>query len=51
MKFITRDTETGTMIDEFNTYEEAANAIANYEEEDKADGAYEEGFYEIAELA
>ena len=44
-KYLTQDKETGTIIDEFNTYEEAENAIEKYEIED---GESVE-FYEIKE--
>lgn len=47
MKIYTADKETGTFIDEFNTIEEAIAAIAEYETADKADGVYEEDFYDI----
>ena len=43
----TRDYETGTCIDEFETIEEARNAIEQYEEEDKKNDCFEENFYEI----
>ena len=46
--FITRDKETGTIIDNFNTYEEALLAIEKYEAQDVLDGNYSENFYEIA---
>ena len=47
MKFFTANRETGTFIDEFDTYEEAKKAIEEYEEQDKTDGIYEADFYEI----
>lgn len=47
MKIYTADSETGTFIDEFNTIEEAIAAIAEYETADKADGVYEEDFYDV----
>lgn len=47
MKYITEDYETGTAIDEFDTYAEAMNAVAGYESADRADGTYSEGFYAI----
>jgi len=52
MKFtaIIRDRETGTLIDEFATVEEARVELQKYEEQDKADGTYEEDFYELIEL-
>lgn len=47
--FIIQDRETGTMIDSFDTIEEAENELARYEEMDKADGTYTAEFYEIVE--
>jgi hypothetical protein len=46
-KYIIRDRETGTEIDEFETYEEAENELIRYEEIDKNDGNYTIDFYEI----
>ena len=46
-KYIIRDRETGTEIDEFDTYEEAKNELIRYEEIDKNDGNYTIDFYEI----
>lgn len=47
MTYITEDYETGTTIDEFQTREEALEAIATYENADKEDGTYTDGFYAI----
>lgn len=47
MKYYTADRETGTIIDEFATIEAARVAIKGYEEADKAEGTYEDGFYDI----
>lgn len=49
MRYIVRDREAGNVIDEFETKEAAEMALAKYEEEDKSNGIYEEGFYEVAE--
>jgi hypothetical protein len=46
-KYYTAARETGDIIDEFDTYEEAEEAIREYEEEDKEDGTYEDNFYDI----
>ena len=46
--FKTQDRETGTFIDTFATYEDAAAALSQYEADDKAEGIYIENFYEIA---
>ena len=43
----TQDKETGTAIDIFATYEEAAKAIKEYEAEDKENDCFEEDFYEV----
>lgn len=47
MTYITEDYETGTTIDEFQTREEALEAITKYEQADKDDGTYTDGFYAI----
>lgn len=49
MMYIIRDAEAGNIISKFTTYDEAATELAKYEAEDKADGTYTEGFYEIIE--
>lgn len=45
MKFYTSDTFSGTFIDEVSTVEEGLALIKKYEDQDKATGIYEEGFY------
>lgn len=45
--FYTQDREAGNIIDCFETYEEAIDAISKYEEEDKINGDYTPNFYEI----
>ena len=45
--FITRDRETGTVIDEFATLEEAKAAIQAYEMTDEKEGTFTPNFYEI----
>jgi len=47
--FIIRDAEAGNFIDSFSTLEEAEKALAEFEEEDRKEGTYEAGFYEIVE--
>ena len=47
MKYIIRDAEAGNKIAEFNTLEEAQSEIKKYEDTDKAEGTFEEDFYEI----
>lgn len=52
MKYYTAAKETGTFIDEFETLEfetleDAIQAIRNYEKEDISNDCYEEDFYEI----
>lgn len=48
-KYYTADREAGNLIEAFNTYEEAKQAILAYEEQDKADGTYEENFYAVVD--
>lgn len=48
MRYVTRDRETGTIIEYFETKEEAEKAIQLYEEADKKDDVYSEDFYEVA---
>lgn len=43
----TQDSETGIMIDTFNSFAEAAAALKSYEITDKAEGNYTPDFYEI----
>lgn len=47
--YIVRDREAGNVIDRFDTEEEALSALAEYEDEDRADGTYTEDFYEVIE--
>lgn len=49
MKIYTADKETGTFIDEFKTMTEALNAISEYEQQDRIDGSYSEGFYDVVD--
>lgn len=49
MKLYTSDYETGTFIEECASIEEAKQLILGYEEEDKKDGTYEQGFYAIVD--
>lgn len=46
-----QDRETGTLIDEFETLDEAEKVLALCEKEDKAEGNYSEGFYEVVEVS
>lgn len=48
MTYIIRDREAGNMIEVANTLEEAQMILGRFEEEDRLEGTYEEGFYEIA---
>ena len=50
MIYTTQNTETGMIIDRFATREQAEAAIVSYETEDRAEGTYTEGFYEVEEL-
>jgi len=47
MDFIIRDKETGTFIDEFETSFDAYEALKAYEAEDRQEGTYTPGFYEV----
>lgn len=47
MKYITEDYETGTTIDEFDTYADALEAVAQYEQDDRENDCYVDGFYAI----
>lgn len=49
MTYITRDREAGNEIDRFSTEEDAITAVEAYEEEDRANGDYTDGFYEVVE--
>ena len=49
-KFAVRDYETGTVIEVFNTREEAVQCLKQFEEQDIEDGIFEPGFYEVAEI-
>ena len=46
-QFLIRSNETGTVIEEADTLTEALKIISKYKNEDKANGTYEYGFYEI----
>lgn len=48
-KYYTADRETGTFIDEFDTYAEAEKAIEQYEKDDKKNGVFEPDFYDIVD--
>lgn len=49
-KYYTQDRETGTIIDEFSTLQDAEKAVKEYEQEDKENGCFEQDFYEIKEI-
>lgn len=46
-RYCTRDAEAGNVIDFFATLEDAQKAIEQYEKEDKDNGDFTPGFYEI----
>lgn len=48
-KYIIQDRETGTFIDEFNSYTEALKGLEEFENDDKKEGIYTPDFYEIVE--
>lgn len=41
--------ETGEILEECTSIEEALAVIASYEEEDKLDGIYSEGYYDVVD--
>lgn len=47
MKYEIRAHETGDVIDEFDTLEDAQDAMSQYIYEDKREGIYARKFYEI----
>lgn len=47
MRYVIRNRESGTIIEEFETLEEAKEEVAYYEELDKEHEIYEPDFYEI----
>ncbi|TDT71725.1 hypothetical protein EDC55_11058 [Allofrancisella inopinata] len=49
-KYKVQDRETGNQIEIFDTYEEAKNALGEYEAQDENDGTYEEDLYVIVEV-
>lgn len=49
-KYKIRDRQCGIIIDEFDSLQAAQKALELYENDDKANGIYEPGFYEIMEV-
>lgn len=47
--YVITDKETGTMIEQCNTYDEALKILNQFEESDKEEGIFEPDFYEIVE--
>lgn len=47
VKLYTADRETGTFIDEVESLEAGERLIAEYEEDDKAEGTYQADFYDV----
>jgi len=47
---VIRDREAGNIIEQVSSMEEGMELIQEFEEKDKAEGTFEEGFYEIAEV-
>lgn len=45
--FVTRDREAGNVIDEFQTLDDARDAVESYEADDERDGNLTDNFYEI----
>ena len=48
-RYFTADRQTGTLIDEFDSYAQAEIAIQMYEEQDKKEGIFEPNFYSIVD--
>lgn len=48
--FAVRSYESGTVIEIFDTREDAVECLKAFEEQDIEEGIYEPGFYEISEL-
>ena len=49
-KYVIRDREAGNVIEGYKTFEKAKKALEKFEKLDKKEGAFEENFYEIAEI-
>jgi DNA-binding transcriptional regulator YiaG len=49
MKLWTANKETGTRIEPVASVEEGLKLIAEYEEQDKAEGTYQDGFYDVVD--
>lgn len=47
---VVRDSEAGNVIAVVDSFAEGEKMIAEFETEDKADGCYTEGFYEVVQL-
>ena len=47
MRYVIRDSEAGNEIEGRNTLKEAEEILKEYEEIDKEENIYTEGFYEI----
>lgn len=47
MKFYTANNETGMKIEGFDTFDDALDALLEYEEDDRKEGIYEHDFYSI----
>lgn len=45
-EYIVRDREAGNIIEKVNSMKEGIELIEQFESEDKAEGIYEENFYE-----
>lgn len=48
-KLYVADRETGTFIDEVRTIDDGLLKIKEYEENDKSEGVYEPGFYDVVD--
>lgn len=49
MKIYVADKETGTFIEQVKTVKDGLKLIAEYEQADRQDGTYEDGFYALVD--
>ena len=47
VKFIIRDRQTGTVIEEADTFGDAKRKVTEYEDEDRKNGEYTDDYYEV----
>lgn len=47
---VIRDRQAGNIIEQVKSYDEGEEVLSRFEAEDKAEGTYEEDFYEVANV-